>query len=195
MIQPNFIELDWRVSRALELADARPDARSSSTYRPLLQASLENFRTMTEETDLTYTRWRTLRGEQMKAFRDLRLESDRTYALCDEHGLDGYPSKRIIYTDEEELMAFVEEAVAYLQANTERWKWIAGAITRLESGRKAAAELKREELAAYRRYTERAKDRIGAYDQLFGLFRDYLRDARGDLHTEPLYQELRLVRG
>lgn len=195
MIQPNFIELDWRVCRALELADARPDARSSVTYRPLLTASLENFRKMTAETDVTYTRWRTLRGEQMKAFRDLRMESDRTYALCDEHGLDGYPSKRIIYTDEEELMAFVQEAVAYLQENTDRWDWVAGAITRLESGRKAAAELKREELASYQRYTERAKDRIGSYDQLFGLFRDYLRDARGDLHTEPLYQELRLVRG
>ena len=195
MIQPNFIELDWRVCRALELAEARPDARSSVTYAPLLKASLENFRKMTEETDLTYTRWRSLRGEQMKAFRDLRIESDRTYALCDEHGLDGYPSKRIIYTDEQELMDFTQGAIAYLQANTERWKWVSGAITRLETGRKAAAELKREELAAYRTYTERAKDRIGAYDHLFGLFRDYLRDARGDLHTEPLYQELRLVRG
>lgn len=195
MIQPNFLEIDWRVRRAIELTEARPEALSSRTYQPKLNASLQHFRTMTDDTDQTYNQWRVIRGEQMKAFRDLRIESDRTRALCDEHALDEYPSKRIVYTDEKELLEFVEDAVVYLKANQAEWDWIAGAISRLEGGMSQAAALKTKEKAAYRTYCQRAKERVAAYDHLFGLFRDYIRDARNDVASEELYQEIRLKRG
>lgn len=194
MIQPNFLELDWRVRRAIELTQTRPDTLSSRSYAAKLQASLDNFRTMTDETDHTYTAWRMVRGEQMKAFRDLRLESDRVRALGDEHGLDDYPSQRIVYTDEAELLEFIGRAVAYLQVHVDEWDWISGAISRLEAGVSAAADLKRKEQAAYKRYTERAKDRAGSYDSLFGMLKDYIRDARSDVSSDPIYQEIRLVR-
>lgn len=194
MIQPNFLELDWRVRRAIELTQARPEMTSSRAYSSQLGTLLENFRTKTDETDTTYVSWRATRGEQMKAFRDLRLESDRVRVLCDEHGLDEYPSQRIVYTDEDELMAFIGQAVAYLKAHQGEWDWIPGRISALESGVSSAAALKREEQAKFRRYRERAKDRVASYDLLYGLFRDYLRDARLDVANDPIYQEIRLVR-
>src|SRR5699024_7870740 len=106
MIQPNFLDLDWRVRRALDLVQEHPDKASSHAYGKSLDDALKRFRATNSSTDTTYTTWRVVRGKQMTAFRDLRLASDRARALADEHAIDGYPSQRIVYTDEEELIAF-----------------------------------------------------------------------------------------
>lgn len=192
MIQPNFSDLDSRVRRAIELVAANPDTPSSRAYGTQLQTALRQFRATNKSTDATYTAWRMKRGEQMTAFRDLRVESDRTRALCDEHAIDEYPSQRIVYTDEEELLAFIAEAVAYLKDHVDTWKWVGEQITKLESGVDEAAALKREEKAAYRRYVARAEDRVKTYDNLYATFTGYLRDARNDLRGEPKYVEIRL---
>lgn len=193
MIQPNFLELDWRVRRAVELTAARGDSKSSRTYALPLAAKLDTFRTTNTETDATYNAWRVTRGEQMSAFRDLRLASDAIRALCDEHGLDGYPTQRIVYTDETELLGFIEKAIAYLGTVKDEWPWVAPSIADLQARVGDANARKRDEVARFKRYTERAKERIGAYDNLFGLFREYIRDAKSDVADHEIYKEIRLV--
>lgn len=193
MIQPNFLDLDWRVRRAIELVQNHPDNASSVAYGVKLQHALERFRATNASTDATYTAWRQMRGKQMTAFRDLRLHSDRTRALCDEHAIDGYPSQRIVYTDEDELIAFVQDAIAFLTPHIGEWKWVQEQINTLDGGISNAANLKREEQAAYRLYCARARERVAAYEDLYALFRSYLRDARNDLGTNPRYEEIRLV--
>lgn len=193
MIQPNFLELDWRVRRAVELTQAHADSKSSRTYASSLSASLDTFRTTTTDTDATYAAWRVIRGEQMKAFRDLRLASDAIRARCDEHGLDGYPTQRIVYTEESELLSFIDKAIAYLRTVQGEWPWVATSIAELQGLVADGEKLKREEAVRYKRYTERAKDRIAAYDDLFALFREYIRDAKSDVADHEIYKEIRLV--
>lgn len=193
MIQPNFLDLDWRVRRAIELVQNHPDKASSLAYGVKLSRALDRFRATNTDTDATYTQWRMVRGKQMTAFRDLRLDSDRTRALSDEHAVDGYPTQRIVYTDEEELIAFVQNAIAFLKPHVGEWKWVQDQINTLDTGIVNAAALKREEQAAFRLYTARARERVAAYDDLYALFRSYLRDARNDLASHPKYQEITLV--
>lgn len=193
MIQPNFLDLDWRVRRALELVQNHPNKASSQAYGGKLDGALKRFRSTNTSTDATYTEWRMVRGRQMTAFRDLRLQSDRARALCDEHAVDGYPSQRIVYTEEDELIAFVEGAIDFLQEHVDEWKWVSEQITKLQSGIDAAAALKREEKEAFRLYSARARERVGAYEDLYALFRSYLRDARNDFGSNPAYEEIRLV--
>lgn len=192
MIQPNFLDLDWRVRRAIDLVEANPDKPSSSAYEERLKTALHQFRATNKDTDQTYTQWRMLRGRQMTAFRDLRLTSDRARALCDEHALDDYPSQRIVYTDEDELIAFVTDAIEYLKQHVDEWKWVGQKITALESGIEGAAQLKLEEKAAFRLYVARAKERVSTYDRLYSTFRSYLSDARNDMSSDPKYVEIRL---
>jgi len=193
MIQPNFLDLDWRVRRAIELVQNHPNTASSLAYGVKLQGALERFRATNTDTDATYTAWRMKRGKQMTAFRDLRLESDRTRALADEHAVDGYPTQRIVYTDEDELIAFVQSAIAFLKPRVDEWKWVQDQINKLDTGIANAATLKREEQAAFRLYTARAKERVAAYENLYALFKNYLRDAKNDHASDPQYQEIRLV--
>lgn len=192
MIQPNFLDLDWRVRRAIDLIEANPEKPSSRAFAERLQTALRQFRATNKDTDHTYTQWRMLRGRQMTAFRDLRLTSDRARALCDEHALDDYPSQRIVYTDEDELIAFVTDAIDYLKKHVDEWKWVGEKISDLESGIAAAEQLKIEEKAAFRLYVARAKERVNTYDRLFSTFRSYLRDARNDMASNPDYTEIRL---
>lgn len=192
MIQPNFLDLDWRVRRAIDLIEANPEKPSSRAFGERLQTALSQFRATNKDTDHSYTQWRMLRGRQMTAFRDLRLTSDRARALCDEHALDDYPSQRIVYTDEEELIAFVTDAIDYLKKHVDEWKWVGEKITELESGIAAAEALKIEEKAAFRLYVARAKERVNTYDRLYSTFRSYLRDARNDMASNPDYTEIRL---
>lgn len=193
MIQPNFLDLDWRVRRAIDLVQNHPNKASSLAYSVKLTSALERFRATNASTDATYVAWRQMRGKQMTAFRDLRLHSDRTRALCDEHAIDGYPTQRIVYTDEEELLAFVQHAIQFLTPHINEWKWVQEQINTLDSGISNAANLKREEQAAYRLYCARARARVAAYEDLYALFRSYLRDARNDFGTHPSYEEIRLV--
>lgn len=192
MIQPNFLDLAWRVRRSIELTQEHPAAKSSQAYGAHLQKALDIFNDTTESTDLTYNGWRAVRGEQMTAFRDLRLESDRTRALCDEHALDNYPTQRIVYTEEEELIAFIQSAIEYLQEHQEEWSWVPTQIQKLQAGIDGAAALKKKEKDEYKNYVQRAKERVSAYDQLYALFRDFLRDAKNDIADTDTYQEIQL---
>ena len=180
MIQPNFLELESKVRRALEMIDRNPGLRSSVSYGERLRSGLALFRQKNVETDLLYTSWRTLRGQQMKAFRDLRIELDRTRELCDEHAVDGFPTRRIVYTDEQELLEMAGDATAAIRGDIDTWPWIRATIDTIDSRIARAAELKRQEKTLYAEYTVRVKERVTAYDLLLAAFRQYLGDARTD---------------
>lgn len=192
MIQPNFSELEWRLQRAIDLVQSSPEATSSRAYGQRLQASLGSFRRVNVETDVTYNRWRDTRGDQMRAFRQLRRELDRLRELADEHALDEFPQTRITYTDEEELIAFTNEVIAFLTPHGELWKWIPVGIQTLNDGLSAAKALKTREAAEFQKYTLAGKIRVASYDDAFGLYRDFVRDARNDLGHLPAYEPLRL---
>ena len=128
MANPNFLELEWKTRRALDIVAAHEKAESSEDYRSALQTALRRFKRMTRETDSIYRDWRATRGERMKTFRELRRESDRAKDLCDEHALDDYPDQKIAYTEEEHL----EDADAFialpggmgtLEASAEIFTW------------------------------------------------------------------------
>lgn len=180
MTQPNFLELRWKASRALELMEANPALRSSAAYRDRLARALEHFDRATRSTDDTYNEWRRQRGVQMKAFRELRRTSDRLRIKADEHALDGYPSEQVVYTEEDHMLGHAERVVAFLSKHENEWDWISDAISEVKQLADQSRDNKKREDAIYKTYTVRVKERVAAYDNLLSTFRNYLSDATSD---------------
>lgn len=180
MTQPNFLELQWKATRALELMDAHPTLASSKMYRERLARALDVFGRATRSTDGTYTDWRTQRGVQMKAFRELRRTSDRLREKADEHALDGYPAEKIVYTDEDDMLGHAERVIAFLTAHQDEWDWISGAISEIKQLADQSRDNKKKEDEIFREYTVRVKERVSAFDNLLATHRNYVHDAHSD---------------
>lgn len=192
MIQPNFSELEWRLSRALELMLATPNTTTSRVYTTKVSEAFEAFRTGNAETDLTYNGWRAVRGEQMRSFRALRRSLDILREKADEHALDDIPSTRVVYTDEDELIAYTKQVLSWLGTQSQKWAWIPSAIHELESHLLEAKALKAKEAEAFQRYVIAGKIRIAGYDEAFGIYRDFVRDARNDFGHLDAFDALKL---
>ncbi len=187
MTQPNFVELEYKLKSAIAMATASPDLLSSTSYLSHMKDALARFRQANLETDAKYALWRTQRGDRMKAFRELRRESDRIAELCDEHGLDGYPQRRIVYTEEEHMAALVKEAVAFLSSHEGEWGWVDEKMAALEKQLAAADQLKADTAKTYREYTVIVKERVSGYDSCLAVLKSFLSDARRD---EKAYGDL-----
>lgn len=192
MIQPNFSELEWRLQRALELMLATPNTTTSRVYTSKIGEALEAFRTGNAETDLTYNGWRAVRGEQMRAFRSLRRSLDILREKADEHALDDIPSTRVVYTDEEELIAFTKQVISWLGTHKAEWSWIPESIQDLEGHLLEAKALKVKESEAFQRYVVAGKVRVAGYDEAFGIYRDFVRDGRNDFGHLDAFDALKL---
>lgn len=192
MIQPNFSELEWRLQGALDLMAIAPEARSTRDYATRVDGLLTHFRETTRQTDVTYHGWRAVREEQMKAFRALRRTLDAGRALADEHAMDDMPASRISYTDEDDIIAATTQVIGWLQTHDGLWPWIAAIRDDLSGQLAHAQALKQKERVEFQRYTVAGRSRIDAYDDAFGTYRDYVRDARNDVGHLQQFEALRL---
>lgn len=192
MANPNFLELEWKARRAIDIIAESKDKQSSKDYENALRSSVQRFDRVTRLTDDAYRNWREKRGDRMRTFRELRRESDRIKELCDEHALDDYPSQKIDYTEEEHLEQLIDLAIAYLEAHRDEWDWIPGRIANLQSLRKQGDQQQREADDLYENYTVKVKERVTAYDRLLGVLLDYLHDARQDVSDHTLWPRIQL---
>lgn len=193
MANPNFLELEWKVRRALDIIGEQGTLKSSEAYRDSLTDSLERFKRVTKETDDIYRDWRTTRGERMRTFRELRRESDRIKDLCDEHALDDYPDQKIAYTEEEHLEALTDQALTYLEANIDEWDWISDRISNLKALRKTGDTLQAKADKIYQNYTVKVKERVSSYDRLLAVLGNYLDDASMDVSDHENWSKIQLT--
>jgi hypothetical protein len=194
MANPNFLELEWKTRRALDIVEAHDQAESSVDYRSALQTALRRFKRMTRETDSIYRDWRSTRGERMKTFRELRRESDRAKDLCDEHAMDDYPDQKIAYTEEEHLEELIDMAVEYLEEHKDEWDWISDKISTMKSLRSQGDELQAKAEKLYEQYTVKVKERVASYDHLHSILADYINDASQDVDSHELWPQIQLKR-
>ncbi|MCB9519564.1 MAG: hypothetical protein H6698_04845 [Myxococcales bacterium] len=186
MTQPNYLQVQTALDGAVRYCAAHPDLSSSGVYADRLAAMRDAFDAATTQTDASYSRWRVVLGEELKALKAVKVEYDRTLELADEHGYDGLPKGQIVYTEPTQLQPIVEATIDWLSARSTEWPWMASRAAVLRSGLTTAATRKRDAEAAYTRYTVDVKGRVVAYDQAVALLREYIHDARRDAgHHHP----------
>ncbi len=192
MTQPNFLQVATSLKRAVAFCEARPELQSSQRYGEGVREAREHFEHATRETDATYTRWRQLLGEELKEFRDMRLEYDRVMALADEHGYDDAPRRKIVYTERDHLMTLIGETIAWLKGHEGEWDWIAESIGALESHVAEARRRRKMSQVTYEAYTISVKARVAAYDHSVALVREYLRDANSEARGDEALARVQL---
>lgn len=180
MYQPNFLEAETKLQKAVSFCDAHPGLRSSQTYRALLQKTLHAFRFVTRETDELHTRWRLALGDQLRRFKHARLSYDEVVELCDEHGLDDVPRRKIVYTEPDHLKALLSDTIAYLETKESEWDWIPPLILRLKSHLSEAAAQRKATETLYREYTVVVKRRVAAFEDVVAVLKEYLKDSRSE---------------
>lgn len=180
MTQPNFLQVQNSLDRAVEFVESHPDLESSGLYGPALGELRAAFLDRTTRNDELYTRWRVLLGEQGCASRDVKLEYDSVLELADEHAYDDAPKRPIVYSDEEQLFPLVRETINWLAAKGDQWEWIAKKITALEELIEEAKRRRKISENARIEFTVDVKRRISVYDSAVALLREYLKDAKRD---------------
>lgn len=192
MYQPNFLEVETRLRRAVAFCDAHPELVSSRDYRGRLQAILQHFMDVTQSTDRLYTSWRLKLGEQLLAFKRARQDWDRIVALCDEHAVDGLPRKPIVYTEFAPLIERLRETVAFLDAHPADWDWMTEMSRRLERAIGEAEELKKQAATIYGDYTVQVKRRVAAWEDAVAILKEYLGDSRLEAKRLDGYRDLEM---
>lgn len=193
MTEPNFLEIEWKLRRAIGIAESAPATRSSGDYLQILRETVAHFTRITRETDETYIAWRMKRGERMRTFRDLRRMTDRARLLAEEHGLEGFPSDRVVYTDEVVMQAFVEKCAAFLDGHDDEWDWISEKVTDLRREIGVATEQKAAAAELFAVYRVRVKERVAAFDRAKAVLNDYLHDGRLDVSSHEDWEKIQLV--
>ncbi len=178
MTQPNFLQVQNSLDRAVEFVQAHPDLESSRLYGEGLQDMQAAFTDRTTRNDELYTQWRVLLGHQGGAARDVKLEYDRVLELADEHAYDDAPERPIVYSDEEQLFPLVREVIAWLNAKGDQWEWTGKKATSLGELLEEASRRRKISDDARVQFTVDVKRRIGAYDSAVALLREYLKDAK-----------------
>lgn len=191
MSQPNFLQIRTSLARAIALCRETPALRSSAHYLPRLERALSSFDDATRRTDATYTAWRELVGLELKAFRTARLDWDRVVALCDEHALDGVPTRRLAYTERDLILALLDETATFLEARATSWEWVPTWAARLRGHIDAAHQARRRSEDRYLEYTEFVKSRITAFEDARSLITEYVRDAAADHRGTPALEPVR----
>lgn len=181
MTQPNFLQVTNALSASVAFARANPDRMSTAHYRELLEQMQARWAAATKETDTVYTEWRVLRGDRMRAFRKLRVAYDRVLELADEHAYDDVPTRQIVYTEEDDLLALIDDTVAWLDGKGDEWEWLAEQASLLRASRASCVELRKDSEAKFRKYSIIVKVRVAAYGDAVSLVREYLRE----IDSEP----------
>jgi hypothetical protein len=183
MSQPNFLQVANALENAVAFCETNELYRSSRSYGLRLKEVRNLFANATRRTDATYTRWRLVVGEELKQFREIRLEYGNIVSLCDEHGYDGVPNKRIVYTEREHLLALVAEMVSWLTPKSSEWEWIPTRLSTLKVLVDGADRKRKESQALYVEYTTSVKERVSAYEIAVMTLKEFRRDARADVKS------------
>jgi hypothetical protein len=183
MSQPNFLQVTNALENAVSFCENNTAYRCSRSYSSRLMEVRSLFASATRRTDTTYTNWRVLVGEELRQFREIRLEYGRIVALCDEHGYDGVPNKRIVYTEREHLLALVAELVSWLTRRSSEWEWIPVRLAALKGLVESADRKRKESQALYVEYTVTVKQRVSAYEIAVMTLKEFRRDARADVKS------------
>lgn len=177
MTQPNFLQVQTSLDRAVAFVDAHPGLSSSERYGDALRAMRARFFAQTKATDERYTEWRGLRAAENTQYRDVKRLYDEVVELADEHGYDDVPRQRVVYTDEEHLNRLVDATIAWIDSKDGEWDWL-GEKRAEFLRRRAEAESRRAAHAeVFHAYTVEVKRRVTAYDDAVALIREYLTDA------------------
>lgn len=185
MSQPNFLQVERSLSAAVAWCTTHNGAPSAKAYGASLVAMQRAFDEVRLETNATYTSWRSRYGEELRAFKRLRLAIEATRELADEHAIDGCPERSILYTERAEIHALAHETIAFLAPHASQWSWIArqsDEMTRSmaqSDADKAAAE------AAYATYTVSVKRRVGIYAEAVALLNEFLEESKADAPGDP----------
>jgi hypothetical protein len=183
MSQPNFLQVTNALENAVSFCESNAGYRSSRSYAGRLVEVRNLFANATRRTDASYTKWRVVVGEELRQFREIRLEYGRIVELCDEHGYDGVPNKRIVYTEREHLLGLVAELVAWLTPKSSEWEWIPARLSTLKGLVDAADRKRKESQALYIEYTVSVKERVSAYEIAVMTLKEFRRDARADVKS------------
>jgi hypothetical protein len=183
MSQPNFLQVTNALENAVTFCESHPGYGCSRSFSARLTEVRSLFASATRRTDTTYTNWRVVVGEELRQFREIRLEYARIVALCDEHGYDGVPNKRIVYTEREHLLALVAELVSWLTPKASEWEWIPVHLSTLKGLVESADRKRREAQALYVEYTVSVKQRVSAYEIAVMTLKEFRRDARADVKS------------
>jgi hypothetical protein len=180
MSQPNFLQVERSLRGAVAWVRANPAAPASRAYGEALEQAQALFATATGETDASYGAWRAAHSAELRAFKALRLAIEAAREQADEHGLDGCPTRSILYTERDDLQELSRETAAYLSGYASEWDWIAGCIAELERRSSAIDVECRSTRRLYEAYTVSIKRRVAAYGDAVGLLREFLADLRRD---------------
>jgi hypothetical protein len=181
MTQPNFLQVERALTGSLAFVAANPNRISSVQYGSALSEMHARWLAATEETDLMYSDWRTVRGDRMRQFRRIRVVYDQVLELADEHAYDDAPTRKIVYTEEEDLLALVDDTLAWLDSKGTEWDWVTERAMQLRTLRAEAVELRKTSEAKFQKYSIIVKYRVAAYGDAVSLLREYLRE----LHADP----------
>ncbi|TVR04997.1 MAG: hypothetical protein EA398_00720 [Deltaproteobacteria bacterium] len=192
MYQPNFLEVETRLRRAVVFCSTHHELRSSADYRDRLAAVLDHFERTTRATDALHTSWRLKLGEQLLAYKRARLAWDTAVALCDEHGVEGVPRDKIVYTEGDQLVALIEKTIAFLEERRTEWPWVEEKIRVLRSGITESRAVERDADTIFANYRVEVKRRVAAWEDAVALLKEYLRDSRLEASSLAGYRGLEL---
>lgn len=195
MSQPNFLQVERSLRAAVAWCSSHAGAPSAQAYGSSLVAMEKAFASVRVETNASYTLWRSRYGEELRAFRRLRLAIEASRELADEHALDGCPTRSILYTERAEIHALAAETIAFLSPASAQWPWVESQcaemrrqIAQSEADRTAAE-------AAYATYTNAVKRRVGIYAESVALLKEFLAESPADAPGDPALAAAAFNRG
>lgn len=185
MSQPNFLQVERSLHAAVAWCTSHPGAPSAQAYGASLAVMERAFDEVRVATNATYTLWRSRYGEELRAFRRLRLAIESSRELADEHALDGCPTRSILYTERAEILGLANETIAFLKPAAGQWPWVETQCAEMQQqmaqseADRAAAE------AAYATYTQSVKRRVGIYAEAVALLKAFLAESPADAPGDP----------
>lgn len=177
MQQPNYLQVTNGLSAALSLASQPANSDAIGIFREKIAAVLAEFEHANTATDRSYLHWRWCVGNELQHFRGIRLALGDLAARCDEHGIDGFPRRQIVYTEREHVFAVADSMVEFLRDRGADWSWTLAGREQLHAMCEAARGAQKESDVSLARYRVAVGARVKAYGDSVALLRELVRDA------------------
>ena len=192
MPNANIIELETGLDDCLNFCLQHPENEYATRYLERFTQAKHRWYKSVELSEAHHVRWRTEEREEAVAKKQLALTLREVQGYLRRINAIGYPKTRVLYWDEERLLAMVGRVKTYLQEHSAQIPSATEYIDKLERGAETIQQENREvgdALKGFQRFVDLRREAMNDLGALLGEFRVALRRSLGKKH--PLYTGIR----
>lgn len=187
MPSANTVELETSLRDCVAYCERHPNSTVSEIFREKLVMSQRRYYESIRTSDEQHVKWRTEQREQKLAWKHLAGELRDVQNRLRRMGAIDFPSERILYWDEQLLVAAIARMQSYLTEHQDNLEFATGSLEKFErllSDTRSEGRDADEALRSFQRFVDLRREAMTQAAAIIGEFRVALRRTVGKKDPE-----------